>query len=93
MNLIVNNEENNMHFSTTSEEIIRVQLFFDSFLDEFKELKRVARNVLKKEKDILDFEWPEESINEQWKPDHSIAIEKLHMTSEDKMQKSSQGEG
>ena len=61
MNLNVNNDDNNMHFSTTLEEIISVQLFFDSFLNEFKELKRVARNVLKKEKDILDFDWPEES--------------------------------
>ena len=56
-----------MHFTTTTKEIIRVQLFFDSFLDEFKELKRVVRNVLKKEKDILDFDWPEEFIYEQWK--------------------------
>ena len=91
--MIVNNEDNIMHFATTTEEIIRVQLFLDSFLDEIKELTRVARNVLKKEKDILDFDVLEESIYEQWKFDHSIAIEQLHMTYEDKMKTLAQEEG
>ena len=62
MNLIINNEDNNMYFATSMEEIIKVQFFFDSFLVEFKELKRVARNVLKSERDILDFDMLEDSI-------------------------------
>ena len=87
MNLIVNNEDNNIHFSIATKEITTVQLFFDSFLDEFKELKIVARNVLKKKKKILGFDWPNESTYEQWNSNHCVAIKKLQMTPDGQMPK------
>ena len=78
MNLIVNDEENNnIHFSTTTKEIFRVQIFFDSFMDKFKELKRIARNILRREKGILNFDWPDEPTYAQQKLDYSMEIEQL----------------
>ena len=61
MNLIVNDEDNNnIHFATNTQEIVKLQLVFYSFLDEFKELKRIAKNILMREKDILNFDWLDE---------------------------------
>ena len=40
---------------------------------------------MKREKDILNFDWLDERTYDQWKTDHSMAIEKLHIVVEDKM--------
>ena len=58
MNLVVNEEQSNIWFARTMEEIVKVQIFFDSFEGEFKDLRTLARTVMKKEKAILNFDCP-----------------------------------
>ena len=64
MNLVVNEEKTNMWFARTTEKIIKVQLFFDSF-KEFKNLKTLARAIIKKEGTILTFNWLDEKTYDQ----------------------------
>ena len=85
MNHVVNEDYNNILFAMTTKEIVKVQVFFDSFKNGFKDLRTMARGVLKREKDILNFDWPNERTHDQWKTNHSMAIEKVRMTAEDKM--------
>ena len=56
MNTIINEEQNNVWFTRTIEEIVRVKLFFDSFKDEFLNLKVLARTIMKKDNAILNFD-------------------------------------
>ena len=49
-----------MWFARTTEEIVTIGLFFDSFKEEFVNLRVLARNVMKKENSILHFDWPNE---------------------------------
>ena len=74
MNHVINEECNNIWFARTTEEIVRVQIFFDSFKSEFEDLKTMTRVVLKREKDILNFDWPDERTYDQWKTNYSMAI-------------------
>ena len=85
MNLVVNEEKSNISFVRTTEEIVKVQIFFDSFKGEFKDLRTLARTIMKKESAILTFDWPNEKKYDQWKTKHSMAIERVHMVVEDKV--------
>ena len=60
MNTIINKEYNNVWFARTTKEIVRVRIFFDSFKEEFINLRVLARGVMKKENTILNFDWPDE---------------------------------
>ena len=85
MNLVLNEEQSNIQFARTIEEIVKVQLFFDSFKGEFKNLRTLAKAFMKKENVILNFDWPNEKIYDQWKTEHSVAIERVYMEVEDKL--------
>ena len=84
MNLVVNEEQTNMWFARTTQEIVKVQLFFDSFKEEFKTLRTLARAINKKESTILNFDWLDERTYDQWKTKHSMAFERIQMVDEDK---------
>ena len=84
MNLMVNEEQANMWFARTTKEIVKVQLFFDSFKGECKNLRTQARAIMKKESFILNFDWPDDKTYDQWKTKHSMDIERVHMVVEDK---------
>ena len=60
LNLVINEEKTNMWSTRTTNEIVKVQLFFDSFKEQFKTLRTLARVVNKKENTILNFEWLDE---------------------------------
>ena len=77
LNFIVNEENNNKWFAITTEEIVKAQMFFDSFINEFKELKRTTKDILMKEKAILNFDQLDESTYAQWKSNFSMEIEQL----------------
>ena len=85
MTHVIYEEYNNFWFVRTTKEIVRVQIFFDSFKSEFKDLKEMAKGVMKREKNILSFDWPDERTYDQWKTNHSMAIKRLHMVSKDKL--------
>ena len=56
MNHVINEECNNIWFARTTKEIVRVQVFFDSFKSDFKDLRTMTKGILKREKDILNFD-------------------------------------
>ena len=47
INIVINSDQNNLWFSKTTKEIVTIGLFFDSFKDEFVNLRVVARSVTK----------------------------------------------
>ena len=83
-NTKINKEHNNVWFSRTTKEIVRVRILFDSFKDEFINLRALARAVMKKEYAILNFDWLDEKTYGQWNTKHSMTIERMHMVVEDK---------
>ena len=85
MNLVVNEEKYNIWFARTTQEIIKFQIFFNSFKGEFRDLRTMVRAVMKKEKDILSFDWPDERTYDQWKTEHSMVIERVHVATKDKL--------
>ena len=56
INTIINSDQNNLWFAKTTEEIVAIGLFFDSFKDEFFNLRVLSRSVTKKENNILHFD-------------------------------------
>ena len=39
---------------------------------------------MKKEDNILNFDWPNEETYDQWKPEHAMALERIQMATQDK---------
>ena len=60
LNTIINEDQTNFWFVRTTEKIIKVGLFFYSFKEEFLNLRVFSRSVMKKEDNILNFDWPNE---------------------------------
>ena len=48
MNTIINEDRTNLWFARTTKEIVIIGLLFDSFKEEFVNLRVLARNVMKK---------------------------------------------
>ena len=74
INTIINDDQTNLWFAKTTKEIVTICLFFDSFKDEFFNLRVLARSVTKKENNILHFDWPDEAVYSQWKSEHAMAL-------------------
>ena len=62
INTIINDDQTNLWFAKTTKEIVTIGLFFDSFKDEFVNLRVLAKSVTKKKNSILHFDWPEETV-------------------------------
>ena len=75
MNTIINDDQTNLWFAKTTEEIVTIGLFFNSFKDDFVNLRVLARSVTKKENSILHFDWLDEEVYSQWKFESAIALE------------------
>ena len=84
MNTIINEDQTNLWFARTTEEIVTIGLFFNSFKEEFVNLRVLAKNVMKKEDSILHFDWPNEVTYEQWKSERDVALERIQMVAQDK---------
>ena len=75
INTIINDDQTNLWFAKITKEIVTIGLFFNSFKDEFVNLRVLARSVTKKENSILYFDWPNEAMYSQWKFEHAMALE------------------
>ena len=62
INTVINDDQTNLWFARTTEEIVTISLFFNSFKDEFANLRVLARSITKKENSILHFDWPDEAV-------------------------------
>ncbi|MDF3686348.1 hypothetical protein [Enterobacter hormaechei] len=54
-----------------TEELVKVQLFFDSLKQEFVGFEKEAGYILKKQNDILQFSWPDDIQFDTWMADRS----------------------
>ena len=84
INIVINDDQTNLWFAKTTEEIVTIGLFFNSFKDDFVNLRVLARSVTKRENSILHFDWPDETVYNQWKSEHTMALEQTQMAAEDK---------
>lgn len=81
MNDLVN-KENYIWFLRTMEELANVQIIFDSFHQDFNEIKRMSKDVLSKEKQILNFSWPNDNAFNKWMVEYHSPPSILQVTSE-----------
>ena len=68
MNKVVN-EKGHTWWATTTEELVKVQLFFDSLKQEFVSFEEEANYVLTKQEDILRINWPDDVHFNTWMAD------------------------
>ena len=59
MNKIIN-EIGHAWWATTTEEMVKAQIFFDSLKLFFIDIDKEDEYVIKKQHDILQFDWPDE---------------------------------
>jgi len=68
MNKIIN-EIGNAWWATTIEEMVKAQIFFDSLKQELIDIDRKVEYVIKKQQDILHFDWPDDTLYDKWMVD------------------------
>lgn len=68
------NDEKYIWFARTIEELVQVELFFESFKQDFHEIRKIGTSVLSKEHVILNFNWPDDIIFDKWVVDYSPTI-------------------
>ena len=62
----VDSDEKYIWFARTTKEVVQVQLFFESFKEHFEEIRTIGENVLRKEQEILSFNWPDDTLFDKW---------------------------
>lgn len=65
MNEVIN-EKRHAWWAATIEEIVNAQLFFDSLKQNFVSIDKEAKYVIKKQSDILQFNWPDDTLFDKW---------------------------
>ena len=55
--------------ATTIEELVKVQLFFDSLKQDFLNIDKEVEYVIKKQHDILHFNWLDDTLFDKWMVD------------------------
>ena len=65
MNKIIN-EIGTAWWATTTEEMVKAQIFFDSLKQDFVNIDKVAEYVIKKQNNILQFNWPDDTFFDKW---------------------------
>ena len=68
MNKIIN-EKGHAWWATSTKELVKVQLFFDSLKWDFVTIDNEVEYVLKKKNDILYFNWPDDTGFDTWMVD------------------------
>ena len=74
MNKIIN-ETGHAWWATTIKELVTVQLFFDSLKKDFIDIDKEGEYVNKKQHDILQFDWLDDTIFDKWMVDISHGVE------------------
>ena len=75
MNEVIN-EKGNAWWEATTEEFVKVHLFFDSLMNDFIQIHKLGEYVMKKQHDILQFDWPDDTLFDKWMADFAH-VEKL----------------
>lgn len=81
------NKENYIWFARIIKEVVQVQLSFDSIQQDFDQLKKLGKYIQKKEREILDFSQPDDTIFSKWMAEYSSATQLLQVASKDRFAK------
>ena len=84
INTIINDDQTNLWFARNTKEIVTIGLLFNSFKNDFGNLRVLSRSVTKKKNNILHFDWPDEAVYSLWKFEHAMALEQIQMVAQDK---------
>ena len=60
------NEKGHTWWATSTEEIVKIQLFFESLKQDFVAIDNEAEYVLKKKRYVLHFSWPYDIVFDTW---------------------------
>lgn len=60
------NEKDHIWFSKIVEEVVQVQIFFDSSKRDFVEIEKLGEDILKKQHEVWSFNWPEDALFNKW---------------------------
>ena len=61
------NETGHLLWAMTNEELVKVQLFYNTIRKDFVELEVSANSLVTVQREILNFDWPEDTIYNNWK--------------------------
>ena len=65
MNRVIN-EKGHAWLENKTEEVVKVQIFYDSLREEFIEIDKLGEYVLKKQHEILSFNWLDDTLFDKW---------------------------
>ena len=60
------NERGHAWWAATTEEMMKTQIFFDSLKQEFFAINNEAKYVLQRQRDSLQFHWPDDTLFDKW---------------------------
>ena len=66
MNEVIN-QERYVLWVMTNEEYVKVQLFYNAIKKEFVEIDKIGGFVIKKQREILNFDWPDDTVFNKWR--------------------------
>ena len=66
MNNVIN-EKGHVLWKMTNEEHVKVQLFYNAIRNDFVEIEKIGDFVIKKQREILNFIWLNDTIFKKWK--------------------------
>ena len=66
MNNVINENECVL-WAMKNEELVKVQLFYNAIRKDFVEIEKIGNFVIKKQREILNFDWPDDTIFNKWK--------------------------
>ena len=61
------NEVGHLLWAMTNEELVKVQLFYNIVRKDFFDLEANANSLVTVQREILNFDWPEDTIYNNWK--------------------------
>lgn len=60
-------EAGHWFWENTSEELVKIQLFYTAMKKEFDDLEESANSLIKIQREALSFDWPEDDVFNKWK--------------------------
>ena len=74
-------------WAMTNEELVKVQLFYKSIRKDLVEIEVVGNFVIKVQREILNFDWPDDITFNEWKEQFMFAEQMVKMMGQRKMQR------
>ena len=65
MNEVIN-EKGHAWWENTTQEVVKVQIFYDSLREDFIEIDKLGEYLMKKQHEILNFNWPDDTLFDKW---------------------------